>query len=153
MKGLRMVKDAKEQGEIKVTEKDNLLCPVCFKKLPGCTVFNARTDEYGRVLRNYMGWCIHCHIGCEVVQFQKDEVWVLHIYRPFAAALPESKAIPSPEWTLIKALPATAPVVTGPGGEYNLPYEPKTVELVQTVLSALKATTTVVECLLRMMIP
>ena len=153
MKGLRMVKDAKEQGEIKVTEKDNLLCPVCFKPLLGYSVFGVRTDEYGRVYRNYMGWCNHCSIGFEVVQFLDDDSWVLYSYRYYAAVLPDNKPKPSPKWALIKELPEPAPVVTGEGGEYNLPYEPKTVELVQTVLSALKATTTVVECLLRMMIP
>lgn len=148
-----MIEYAKETGEIKATEKDNLLCPVCFRKLPGCTVFGAHNDEYGRVLRNYIGWCIHCHLCVEVVQFQKDEVWVLSMYRSFAAVVPDNEPAPSPGWTLIKALPEPAPVVTGEGGEYNLPYEPKTIELVKTLLSALKATTTTVECLLKMMIP
>jgi hypothetical protein len=148
-----MIEYTKETGEVKVTGKDNLICPVCFKPLPGCTVFGARADEYGRVLRNYMGWCIHCGIGFEVVQFLNDDHWALHQYRYYAAVLPPDKPTPSPGWRILKALPETAPVVVGEGGEYNLPYEPKTVELTKQLLNALKATTVTVECLLKMMIP
>ena len=148
-----MIEYAKETGEAKATEKDNLICPACFKPLLGYSVFGARSDEYGRALRNYMGWCNHCSVGFEVVQFLNDDAWVLHSYRYYAAVLPDNKPKPSPGWTLIKELPETAPVVTGEGGEYNLPYEPKTVELVKELLNALKATTVTVECLLKMMVP
>ena len=132
--------------------KTEIVCPHCFKPLAGASVLPAQADRYDRITRKYFGWCINCHMGCEVVQFHKYDKWHIHKYRYYAAALPIDKPVPDRQWTELEKLPEPAPVVTGPGGDYDRPcsLENKThIEILQGLQKAIKAMAQAVECLLR----
>ncbi len=143
-----MVAFAREE---KQTET-GVICPKCFRELAGKLVLPTYTDRYKRIIREYYGWCDKCDVGFEVVQFkmQVKGGWRIHKYRLYRACDQDDKPIPTTGWLIVNHLPEPAPVVTGPGGEYDKSFTPETIELVETVLTALKATVKTVESLLKL---
>jgi len=131
------------------------ICPKCFRELMGPTVAGER-DRYGRIIRSYFGWCVSCDVGFEVVQFKQENTkfgWLINRYRLFKKLEGSEKPQPVTAWLTINELPQPAPVITGPGGQYDKPFEPETINLIETLLNALKATTRTVESLLKLAKP
>jgi len=118
------------EKEIKVT---GVVCPRCIEQLSGYSIITEGPDRYGRYIREYFGWCIHCDTGFEVVQFKKDGRWPIHKYRYYAAKA-GCKKIPPSEWTILNELPEPPAVVTGPGGDYD-----KAIELTKINIEILTA--------------
>jgi hypothetical protein len=100
----------------------NIICPECGRPLPNYTIFNVRTDRYGRRLRNYFGQCSECNCRFEVVQFRQDGCWHIHKFRYYAFFVKAGKTIPQRHWTIENELPAAPPLVIGPGGDYVRMY-------------------------------
>jgi len=96
----------------------DVVCPNCFKIPESVTIMGPRPDRYGRRLRTYYGWCIECHRGFEVVQFEQCGKWLIHKYRFFQAAGPEGYNVPD-WWNTVQELQAPPAVQTGPGGDYE----------------------------------
>lgn len=130
------------------TVKD-AVCPKCLKHLQSPTVLPAKTDRYDRTTREYLGFCFDCNLGFSVVQFAKDERWLIHKFQIYGYIGKVDSCCPMGKWQVLNELPEPAAVVTGPGGDYVQPFDPKTVELVETVLNALKAAASSIESLLK----
>lgn len=109
------------------------VCPKCFKLLPGPTVLNESPDRYGRITRIYLGWCFDCKIGCEVIQFKRDDRWVIHKYQYYCQTSTFYAALPTHQWTTLNELPEPPVILQGPGGDYD-----QAIELRDTNISAMK---------------
>jgi hypothetical protein len=134
----------------KITVTD-VICPNCFQIPPGVTLFNPVTDRYGRTTRSYFGWCIECHQGFEVVQYQQAGRWFIHKYRFWHAAMPEGLNVPD-WWNKVNELPDPPVVLTGPCGEYDQAIKEKqikTVDLLLKIQGVLKSTCQAVGNLIR----
>lgn len=141
------------------------ICPKCFRELMGPEVVG-KEDRYGRITRSYFGWCIACDVEFEVVQFKHSQEspfliatpnlqinksgWLIHKYRLFKKLEGSDKPQPVTAWLTMNKLPEPAPVITGPGKEYDKSFEPEIIDLMQTMLGALKATVKTVEALLKL---
>ncbi|MFA5760770.1 MAG: hypothetical protein WC877_03330 [Dehalococcoidales bacterium] len=108
------------------------VCPHCFKLLSDPAVIDEDIDSYKRRLRMYLGHCPECSAGFEVIQFQRDQRWVLHRYRDYL----QHKA---GQWITLNELPLPAPVVTGPGGDYMKYHELQLVTLKNVIETLEKA--------------
>ena len=139
-------------SQLQQTVKD-VVCPNCFHELPFPEIVSQGTDRYGRELRTYFAWCFNCDIGCEVIQFAKDtptgKRWAIHKYQHYKLVGQANCCIPTGQWKILNELPEPAPAVTGPGGDYDKHFEPETIELVKTMLTALKSATQTIENLLK----
>lgn len=79
--------------------------------------------------------------------------WLINKYRLFKRLEGAEKPQPVTAWLTMNPLPEPAPVVTGQGGqngEFDKSFTPEVIDLVETVLTALKATVKTVESLLKM---
>jgi len=140
-----MVEYAKQGQE--VTTGLDIVCPKCFRPLEGYRIARQWTDRYDRQLRHYFGWCTNCNLGSEVIQFLAGEGtaiprpvsprWCIHKHRYFAYIGNQSRA--SNEWQVWDLLPEAAVVVTGPGGDYDRPYDPQIYGLLKQLHSAVHA--------------
>jgi len=128
-----------------------VICPKCFKSLPGSSIIGPKIDRYDRMVRIYFGWCIHCRVGCEVVQFYKDQLWHINKYRLYGVVAKQVHCKPIGEWTTVNQLPQPAAVVTGPGGQYDKQIDLNTAyfNLLRALQNALKSTTVILEQLLK----
>lgn len=119
----------KTKKQIRPKYVADVVCPKCFKPLEYPTVIEQETDRYKRVLRTYYGWCFECEKGCLVIQFNRGERWIIHKYRP--AVFLDNKNIVqiTNNWQVFNDLPLPAPVVIGPGGEYDRAVNPNDVNL------------------------
>jgi hypothetical protein len=70
-------------------------------------------------LRSYLGFCFECNCGCEVVQFVVGERWLIHKYQKYNLVASGIACEPTGEWIELNKMPQPAPVVLGPGGEYD----------------------------------
>jgi len=116
-----MVAIAKEE---KQTET-GVICPMCFRVIKKFALSSKR-DRY-RIIRTYYGWCDECNTGCEVIQFYCPNTktgWLIHRYRLFKILEGNEKPQPVTTWLTMNKLPEPAPVVTGPGGDYDTPFTP-----------------------------
>lgn len=145
-----MIEYAQENEQKVAHLVPGIVCPNCFKSLMGFCMLRSWRDRYARRLRQYMGWCLDCQTGSEVVQFLADEKWTIHKHRYYAVVIQDGKTVPTGDWQTMNELPEPPAIVTGPGGDYCRGYDPKTIGLMKTVLNALKATTKTVETLLSM---
>jgi len=73
----------------------------------------------------------------------------MHKYRPYV--LVEKKVTPAERWQIIHLLPEPAPIVTGPGGEYDKSVELNAGCLIALLMlqNTLQKTTHLVEQLLK----
>ena len=95
------------------------VCPECYRSVPGAAVLPARQDRYGRRLRSYFGSCLNCKSEFEVIQFKiaGRGRWSIHMFRFYVAK--DAKNLAGP-WRTLKELPdPAAPVLTGPGGDFD----------------------------------
>ena len=98
----------------------DVVCPECNKQLGNYTAILIKGDRYGRETREYYGWCAgDCDQGYEVVQYKQGNRWHIHKYRYFAAISDGTGVVPSKKWQVVHELPEPAPVVIGPGGDYD----------------------------------
>lgn len=111
--------DSKYVKELQTETAQGIICPECFKELKEYSVISNKVDRYGRELRTYYGWCISCELGSEVVQFRQNNKWHIHKHRYYAVTIETDKPLPSREWQIVNELPEPAPVVIGPGGNYD----------------------------------
>jgi hypothetical protein len=118
-----MVAYNQEKGVEPVVTVD-CICPKCFRPLPGPRLFD-EPDRYGRKLRKYLGFCASCNLGCEVIQFHRDERWVIHKYQHYKPIEPAMHYLATGQWITLAEMPEPAPVVTGPGGEFDQQITPK----------------------------
>jgi len=126
-----------------------MVCPVCYEHAEYPTQIDKGTDDYGRKLRSYFGWCFKCDRGFEVIQFEKDGRWFINRYREAVRLEAGGELKLSGNWATVAELPQPAPVVIGSGGQYNRHIEPQTVEACKAVLGALKACANTIELLLK----
>ncbi len=117
-----------------------LVCPQCFKSLAGSEAIAVSTedDRYGRRLRRYFAFCVGCNKRFEVVQLEREGRWFIHKYQSYTTV--EGRAMPAGDWVQLNGLPEPAPVVTGPGGDYDKQIEPKPEAMLKTKTMALLAT-------------
>lgn len=147
-----MVAINKEQQQAGVVK--DAVCAKCFRHIQYPQIVSKGTDRYGRTIRTYFGWCFGCHIGCEVIQFERDGRWVIHKYQNYAVKDGSHSQL-SNKWTVLNELPESAAVVLGPGGDYDKQINPEDISfkpILKNILAALKATTKTVECLLEIII-
>ena len=131
-------------AENKQAVKSDIVCPACYKPVQGCSIIDGGKDDYGRQTRHYMGWCCNCNMGFEAVQFMAQHAeeprWLLHKWRYYAMVQALGKPLPQRGWQKVNELPETAPVVTGPGGEYNKSFTPGTMGRLEKLTLALDLT-------------
>ena len=143
----------KNAAEKEQAVKSDIVCPACYKPVAGCTVIGGDEDDYGRQVRHYMGWCCNCNMGFEAVQFLAEHAgnprWILHRWQYYAMVQALNKNLPQAGWQIVNELPVPAPVVTGPGGEYNESFTPKTVDLIEKLNMVLKSTQRTVDYLIK----
>ena len=94
------------------------VCPACYKPLAYPRIESV-ADRYGRVMRRYFGFCSSCNLGSETIQFKRDERWVIHKYQVYTYVGQLTHCQASGKWITMNELPEPAPVVIGPGGEYD----------------------------------
>lgn len=118
-----------------------VVCPHCFEPITSYTMYGVLEDRYGRITRNYFGWCDKCQTGYEVCQFDRDNKWHIHKFRYYASIQATGRNLPQ-QWRLVEQLPDAAAVVTGPGGDFDRPTEIKVKQCHKCQLkSELKETT------------
>jgi len=122
------------------------ICPKCFRPLPGTRIF-PQEDRYGRQIRQYLGFCLDCNLGCEVVQFHRENRWLIHKYQYYKPIGTHCRG--TGEWVTINELPEPAPVVTGPGGEFDKQITPQTIGLLKKLKQTLDEMYQTIECLMR----
>lgn len=142
-----MIQYAKEQTGQKTVA--GIICPMCHKPLAGYAILDNRTDRYGRQLRHYMGWCQHCRIGFEVIQFKAGDKWHVHKHRYYAAISTVGKALPLSSWQVVSELPQPPVVIIGQGGDFDMQFTPEFSGLLEALQKALKSTTQVLEALIK----
>jgi hypothetical protein len=94
------------------------VCPICFKPTAYPRI-EAVADRYGREIRQCLEFCTACKLGSEMVQFKRDGWWVTYKYQVNAYVGELTHCQASGKWVTLNDLPEPAPVVTGPGGEYD----------------------------------
>ncbi|MHC4620356.1 MAG: hypothetical protein ACYTEQ_21615 [Planctomycetota bacterium] len=102
--------------------------------------------------RHYFGWCGRCDCGFEVVQFKDGEHWRIHKYRYYTVVKGIDGALPSSKWQVAYEMPKPAPVVLGPGGDYDQPVELSAghINLLESLRKALHGTQKILDELLRL---
>lgn len=128
---------------------EGVICPQCYEHLPYPVIMDDGTDNYGRELRTYFGWCFKCNKGCQTVQFKRDDKWFIHKYQ--LAILEDARICRlKSEWQIVNVLPEPAPIITGPGGEYNnhINLESAVPEILKTMHKALAALAEAIQGLL-----
>lgn len=83
-----------------------IVCPHCCKQTADFILFGPARDNYGRILRSYIGRCADCGISFEVEQYSVGDLWPMYAYR-----------IDRQPRTVLQELPEPL-LATGPGGEY-----------------------------------
>jgi len=150
-----------------VTTIEAVVCPECFVQMPGTKVLPSQTNRYYTEFRTYLGYCSKCNCGYEVVQFKRENQcrWVIHKYQkypikqigsdgnsfvsPMKDLSPIGQYHSSGKWIPLNELPEPAPIVTGPGREYDQGYTPETSELWLNLQKALNVVNVAIECLVR----
>ena len=94
------------------------ICPICFKPMAYPRI-EAVADRYGREIRQCLGFCTMCHLGSEAIQFKRDGRWVIHKYQVYAYVGEVTHCQAAGKWVMLNQLPEPAPIVTGPGGEFD----------------------------------
>jgi len=107
-----------QQGTI-----DGAICPLCYGLLPHPAILEQKTDNFGRTIRRYFGWCLKCNSGYEVMQFLQAEKWHIHKYQIYRFIGNIMHCAPIGEIIDVQDLPLPAPVITGPGGDYNRQHD------------------------------
>ena len=108
-----------DQAKAKVAEYiSDCVCPICFKPMTGPRIIG-QADRYGREIRQCLGFCTVCKLGSETIQFKRDERWVIHKYQVYAYVGQLTHCHATGRWVTLNDLPEPAPIVTGPGGEYD----------------------------------
>jgi len=139
------------------------VCPNCFKLMENPTMMPERTDDFDRTLRSYLGWCMQCGLGFEVVQFlredrsqktedrgQKKGRWIIHKCKVYAI-IGEDKCKRLGEEIIFNELPEPAPIVIGPGEDFNQQIEIKQFELMNTLRKTLQSLCQTINCLMKTM--
>lgn len=122
-----------------------IVCPACYMQIDEPTIMADGADEFGRRLRTYFGYCHKCRAAHVVIQFKREERWVIHKYRP-AVVLGTANIIHiSDNWRLMSELPPPAPVMLGPGGDFKKPYSPELIDFAEKLRSMRDAFSDLVE--------
>jgi hypothetical protein len=87
-------------------------CPGCQGYVQAYSARETGIDRYGLNLRSLLGWCCTCDCGFESVSFWADGEWVIHKYRM-------RRMSGFGRWKVVADLPEPAPVLIGPGHEYD----------------------------------
>ena len=143
-----MIAFPKENQTQQQTDKD-VVCPKCFKPLQGKSVLQTIPDRYGRKLRKYFGWCIENQAGFEVIQFLKDNHWHIHKYQLYRAISPNIYR-PEKKWIVLNELPEPAPVVVGPGGDFDKQITLDVTTILKNLQSILETTSQTIKNLIKM---
>lgn len=102
------------------------VCPACGLVFTGRKGQPARSDRYGRRTKESYAWCVSCKRGYNFVSFEDDNgLWVIHKYVTYIESEASGKSIPVATVEL-SPMPKVAPVITGPGGDYDVPMDIKT---------------------------
>jgi hypothetical protein len=107
------------------------VCPLCFHHVIDPTIMTEGTDQQGRQLRTYFGYCSKCSAAHVVIQFVRNGRWVIHKYRPAIVLEASNEIEVSQNWQLMNELPPArnsqqpAPVVIGPGGDFTKEITPE----------------------------
>jgi len=114
-------------------DKD-VICPKCFKPLQHPVVTGLEIDRYKREMRTYYGWCFECEQGYLVIQFKREDRWVIHKYREAVLLEGSGQCCLKNNWRIMNELPEPALIVVGPGGDYDKQITPE----VTTILKSLQ---------------
>lgn len=163
-------------NEIEQETDRDAICLVCYRPLPTPIImpydFNDFSD-LGYKMRKYCGWCGSCNLGFEVIQFlrttddgrrtaenksgklnagQRWAIWkyTIYAYKIIDDVTEEGKSIRLGGEIILNELPEPAPVVTGPGGDYNQFIEVKQAELLNTMRKTLLSMSEAIKTLLRL---
>ncbi len=126
------------------------ICPACYKPMAYPRIEDI-ADRYGRELRRYFGFCPSCNLGSETIQFKREARWVIHRYQVYAYIGQLTHCQASGKWVTLNELPEPAPVVIGPGGEYDqqIRLTKGDVMMLSTLRKGLEAFATAIECFMR----
>lgn len=126
------------------TDKD-VICPKCFKPLQHPVVTGQGTDRYKREMRTYYGWCFECEQGCLVIQFKREGRWVIHKYRRATLLDGSGQCHLKNNWQVLNELPEPAPVVVGPGGDFDKQITPEVTTILKSLQSIFEKTSEILK--------
>jgi len=124
------------------------VCPNCWRPIERPIILPEWKDDYGRQFRIYYGYCFGCKLGFEVVQFLREDLrpktkdqgqkgrWVVYKCQTYCYKGEDSECEKIGEF-ILNELPQPAPVVIGPGGDFNEQIEIKHAELLHTIEKSL----------------
>lgn len=126
------------------------VCPLCFKPMANASMM-ALPDRYGRKIRKYFGFCPACRLGSRSIQFERDGRWIIHQYQIYDYVSEFSHSPPKGKSVTLNDLPEPAPIVTGPGGEYDkqITLTKQNVMLLSTLRRGLESFSVALECFMR----
>lgn len=149
-------------------QKD-VVCPQCFRQIVGGQIRSKKEDRYGRTIREYNGWCFECDHGFDVYQFaefkESDGIkhlrWKIHAYQLYRSRSEQIGPLQK-----VCDLPDGPAVLTGPGGDYDMPWpqqgdtdaelselaerqQQQISELLQNVATTLGCLKETIECIVR----
>jgi hypothetical protein len=87
------------------------ICPVCFDQVEWPVIMTEGPDSEGRPLRTYFGYCSHCGAAHVVVQFAREDRWIIHKFRPGAIVGITNPIEISSGWKMMSELPPATPAV------------------------------------------
>jgi len=128
----------------------DVVCPKCYNSIPYPSMpEQGHTDRYGRTIRTYFGWCFKCGLGHQVIQFLQYGKWHIHKYQTYRLVSNEN-CKPFGDWIIVNELPEPAPVVLGPGGDYDkqINLDAESINLLHSLKSALANTCNILDKLL-----
>ena len=145
-----MIAFAKENQTQQQTDKD-VVCPKCFKPLPklSYTLFPIKKDRHERKLRTYFCWCNECKIGSETIQFERDGRWVIHKYQIYGVSIKQLYCTTTGKWIVLNELPELAPVIVGPGGNYDKQIIPDVTAILKNLQSIFETASQTIKNLLK----
>jgi hypothetical protein len=134
-------------GWTKLGSDKYTICPHCYKGMEQASILTEQNSRRGYYTRIYYCSCKRCKTGFEVHQFRdlNSDKWHLHKYRPYSRL--EGSNIEK-QWYFVEPLPEPAPVMLGPGGDFDEKININQTELFKKLFIALKSTIKVVEELL-----
>lgn len=117
-------------------------CPNCYCRLGEGRVSTTIPirDRYGRTTRQSYIWCENCRQGYELIEFLAGDTYKPCKWR-YIYYLKDN-------WIQVQSLPEPAPVVTGPGGDYDRSIEPDVNGILGNIKDILHSAAESIGCLL-----
>jgi hypothetical protein len=147
-----MIDDSKKEQTANIKQRfiADAVCPICFDQVEWPVIMTEGPDSEGRPLRTYFGYCAHCSKAHIVVQFAREDRWIIHKFRPAAVIGIANPIELSNDWKMMSELPEPHRVQ---GGEPNAVHhhDNAIMDSLAEMHKALTSCATTIELLLRSM--